>query len=268
MLFNLNIETASRLIGSDSLGSPTHTVVAQQHAYERYTPFGFSTHHACSGVGFAGQFLEASAEQYLLGNGYRGYMPGLMLFGTPDSDSPFGPGGINAYVYCASEPINLVDPTGHMALKGLARLFAGNADEASAALASRSVPRASSAVRQRPAPAHISTRTLAAVQDGGRRSGPNLPARQIREKVITLPSNSSLGGANPKPPKNPLPDPQMYVQEWLNRSPLHKISYDKNPDILAIKRDNRRINTLKIHLNSMRPRNSNKRSAFRLHYLH
>lgn len=62
MPFNLNVETASRLIGSDSLGSPTHTVAAQQHAYEHYTSFGFSIDHACAQVRVADQCLEASAE--------------------------------------------------------------------------------------------------------------------------------------------------------------------------------------------------------------
>ena len=38
-----------------------------------------------------------------------------MRFNTPDSHrfSPFGKGGPNAYVYCAGDPVNHVDPTGH-----------------------------------------------------------------------------------------------------------------------------------------------------------
>ncbi|EGH35731.1 hypothetical protein PSYJA_44541, partial [Pseudomonas syringae pv. japonica str. M301072] len=34
---------------------------------------------------------------YLLGNGYRAFNPVLMRFNSPDSLSPFGEGGVNAY---------------------------------------------------------------------------------------------------------------------------------------------------------------------------
>ena len=34
-----------------------------------------------------------------LGNGYRAYSPALRRFTCPDSESPFGGGGINPYVY-------------------------------------------------------------------------------------------------------------------------------------------------------------------------
>ncbi len=50
---------------------------------------------------------------YLLGNGYRAFNPVLMRFNSPDSLSPFGKGGLNAYAYCAGDPVNRVDPTGH-----------------------------------------------------------------------------------------------------------------------------------------------------------
>lgn len=36
-----------------------------------------------------------------------------MRFHSPDILSPFGAGGIHAYAYCAGDPINHVDPTGH-----------------------------------------------------------------------------------------------------------------------------------------------------------
>jgi hypothetical protein len=35
-----------------------------------------------------------------------------MRFNSPDSWSPFGQGGINAYAYCEGEPTNRVDPNG------------------------------------------------------------------------------------------------------------------------------------------------------------
>ncbi|RMU75656.1 hypothetical protein ALP24_200133 [Pseudomonas syringae pv. aptata] len=36
-----------------------------------------------------------------------------MRFNSPDSMSPFGKGGMNAYAYCAGDPVNRSDPTGH-----------------------------------------------------------------------------------------------------------------------------------------------------------
>ncbi|WP_434706426.1 RHS repeat-associated core domain-containing protein [Pseudomonas sp. Z1-12] len=43
---------------------------------------------------------------YLLGNGYRAFNPGLMRFNSPDSLSPFGEGGLNAYAYSVGDPVN------------------------------------------------------------------------------------------------------------------------------------------------------------------
>lgn len=36
-----------------------------------------------------------------------------MKFCSPDEWSPFGRGGVNAYAYCAGDPVNGSDPTGH-----------------------------------------------------------------------------------------------------------------------------------------------------------
>ena len=64
-------------------------------------------------LGFNGQLREAKLGWYLLGNGYRAYNTRLMRFHSPDSWSPFGRGGLNAYMYCVGDPVNRVDPTGH-----------------------------------------------------------------------------------------------------------------------------------------------------------
>lgn len=93
---------------------------------QAYSPFG---HHpigtSLNGAGFNGEQPEPLTGHYLLGQGYRAFNPVLMRFNSPDSWSPFGDGGINAYAYCDNDPLNKVDPTGHFPniWKGLKNLF-------------------------------------------------------------------------------------------------------------------------------------------------
>ncbi|MFH4134707.1 RHS repeat-associated core domain-containing protein, partial [Acinetobacter baumannii] len=63
--------------------------------------------------GFNGAQPDLVTGHYLLGNGYRAYNPVLMRFNSPDSFSPFGEGGLNAYAYGLNNPIKYIDPTGH-----------------------------------------------------------------------------------------------------------------------------------------------------------
>ncbi|MDB5996355.1 MAG: repeat-associated core protein [Pseudomonas sp.] len=65
-------------------------------------------------LGFNGQRPDQLTGYYLLGNGYRAFNPVLMRFNSPDSLSPFGEGGVNAYAYCKGDPVNQEDSTGHM----------------------------------------------------------------------------------------------------------------------------------------------------------
>jgi RHS repeat-associated protein len=65
-------------------------------------------------TGFTGAYLDPVTAAYPLGNGYRWYLPGLMRFNAPDTVSPFGAGGINPYAYCVEDPINRIDPMGHV----------------------------------------------------------------------------------------------------------------------------------------------------------
>lgn len=78
-----------------------------------YTPFGYINTPSHNGCRFNGQYLEPLTNRYLLGNGYRAYSPVLSRFASPDDFSPFGAGGLNAYIYCAGDPINGSDPSGH-----------------------------------------------------------------------------------------------------------------------------------------------------------
>lgn len=65
-------------------------------------------------LGFTGAYLDPILSGYPLGNGYRVYLPSMMRFSAPDESSPFDGGGLNPYSYCAGDPINRIDPSGHM----------------------------------------------------------------------------------------------------------------------------------------------------------
>lgn len=78
-----------------------------------YTAYGFLPGMARNGqLAFNGQLLVRGVQGYLLGNGHRLYSPALMRFNSPDSLSPFGRGGINAFAYCGGDPVNFSDPAG------------------------------------------------------------------------------------------------------------------------------------------------------------
>ncbi|VVO42029.1 RHS repeat-associated core domain-containing protein [Pseudomonas fluorescens] len=72
-----------------------------------------------SRLGFNGELREQQTCWYMLGNGYRAYNPVLMRFHSPDNFSPFGAGGLNPYMYCTGDPINYLDPTGHIGVGSL-----------------------------------------------------------------------------------------------------------------------------------------------------
>lgn len=83
------------------------------NAYGERTPQGDPGQEMQCLLGFNGEVRDERSGWYLLGRGYRAYNPHLMRFHSPDSLSPFGAGGINSYAYCAGDPINFSDPTGH-----------------------------------------------------------------------------------------------------------------------------------------------------------
>ncbi|WP_158781254.1 RHS repeat-associated core domain-containing protein [Pantoea sp. BAV 3049] len=75
--------------------------------------------------GFNGERPDPVSSTYHLGNGYRAYNPVLRRFNCPDSLSPFGAGGINPYAYCAGDPVNHTDPTGHISWQGILGIVGG-----------------------------------------------------------------------------------------------------------------------------------------------
>ena len=79
-----------------------------------FTPFGHTDAANLANIGFAGERLDRASDCYLLGAGHRSFSPVLMRFQSPDTQSPFLRGGINAYAYCSSDPVNYSDPSGRI----------------------------------------------------------------------------------------------------------------------------------------------------------
>lgn len=92
-----------------------------------FTPYGHRPAESglLSLLGFNGERPEPLTGHYLLGNGYRAFNPVFMRFNSPDSWSPFGEGGVNAYAYCEGNPVNTMDKTGHAKnlIKGILNIF-------------------------------------------------------------------------------------------------------------------------------------------------
>lgn len=80
-----------------------------------YAPHGHrDATSALAAPAFNGEHLDAGSGCHLLGAGHhRPYSPTLGMFLAPDSASPFSAGGLNTLAYCAGDPINRSDPSGH-----------------------------------------------------------------------------------------------------------------------------------------------------------
>jgi RHS repeat-associated protein len=127
--------TSSRktiLLATDQQRSVLNALDATQNHPLAYSPYGHRPrgNGLLSLLGFNGELPDPVTGQYHLGKGYRQFNPVLMRFNCPDSWSPFGSGGINAYAYCNGEPVLGADPTGHSnifmsAWKGFKNTFLG-----------------------------------------------------------------------------------------------------------------------------------------------
>ncbi|VUS55816.1 hypothetical protein SB6415_00043 [Klebsiella pasteurii] len=187
-----------QITGNNMNGSPELSLSAGNSTTFAWSPFGGGaarTGNLASLPGFNGERQDPLSGVTHLGNGYRAYSPALRRFICPDSESPFGEGGINPYVYCDHDPVNNTDPSGHMPKKTTeemeaatrARMAALNAGKTQAQALPAALPqpqRASGAtgnsaaqVRQRAAP-------TAAVQ-GASQQRPRLPAQDIKPKAAT-----------------------------------------------------------------------------------
>lgn len=116
----LNGQTNGALLATDQQGSVLIGVQSTQQHAVAYTPYGYCRPQPDL-PGFNGEQADPVTGYYLLGNGYRAFNPLLMRFNSPDSLSPFGQGGLNAYAYCAGDPVNFNDPLGHSIFSVVAR---------------------------------------------------------------------------------------------------------------------------------------------------
>ena len=113
-----------RLLATDRQRSVLSLLNANPPSSLGYTPYGHRplASGLLSLLGFNGERPDPVTGWYLLGNGYRAFNPVLMRFNSPDSWSPFGEGGLNAYAYCKGDSVNLSDPYGHASGWELIRL--------------------------------------------------------------------------------------------------------------------------------------------------
>ncbi|WGL61380.1 RHS repeat-associated core domain-containing protein [Pigmentibacter sp. JX0631] len=83
-----------------------------------YTPYGERSNLSNSSekkletIGFNGETTDQNSGYQFLGKGYRAYNPSLGRFMQYDSNSPYGKGGFNGYIFAENNPIMKFDPTG------------------------------------------------------------------------------------------------------------------------------------------------------------
>lgn len=104
---------AVTLLATDLQTSVLHSINSTHHQPQAYSPYGHrpAQNVLLSVLGFNSELPDPVTGHYLLGQGHRAYNPVLMRFNRPDTLSPFGKGGINAYAYCSNNPITRIDPT-------------------------------------------------------------------------------------------------------------------------------------------------------------
>ncbi|WP_238084209.1 MULTISPECIES: RHS repeat-associated core domain-containing protein [Pseudescherichia] len=106
-----------QITGNNMNGSPELSLSRGNCNAFAWSPFGGggpSKETVTSLPGFNGERQDPLSGATHLGNGYRAYSPALRRFTCPDSESPFGEGGVNPYVYCDHDPVNNTDPSGHV----------------------------------------------------------------------------------------------------------------------------------------------------------
>ncbi len=105
------------LLMTNNSGSVLEVCTHNDSQKNVYSAYGYSS-AAAALLAFNGEYLDNFLGNYILGS-YRTFSTNLMRFQSPDNQSPFDNGGINAYAYCQDDPINNTDPSGHFTWKYL-----------------------------------------------------------------------------------------------------------------------------------------------------
>ncbi|MFJ3789610.1 RHS repeat-associated core domain-containing protein [Kitasatospora sp. NPDC090091] len=103
------------LLATDGTQTVHMAATADGQEHYAFTPYGQRPVAATRSLpGFTGRPSDPVTGAHHLGNGTRTYNPAILRFNTPDTLSPFGAGGINPYAYCQGDPVNRIDPSGHL----------------------------------------------------------------------------------------------------------------------------------------------------------
>ncbi|EPN59970.1 hypothetical protein A244_08290 [Pseudomonas syringae pv. actinidiae ICMP 18807] len=198
-----NNQSDSALLLTDQQQS----VIAAQGLALAYTPYGHR--HPSAGPmnlpGFTGQRVDPVTGHYLLGNGYRAFNPVLMRFNSPDSLSPFDEGGLNAYAYCEGDPVNRVDPSGHV------RLVLQNTSRRGSSSSQTSLTRRISQASRTPAP--VNTSSVPPAPQGSVDFVLGQTSSQPRSMALQLSTDLANPSAGPLPsmPRLPSVAPPTYM---------------------------------------------------------
>jgi RHS repeat-associated protein len=205
-------------------------------------------------TGFNGEAYDPDSASYLLGLGLRSYSPRLKRFCAADNWSPFGKGGLNAYCYCGGDPINFVDPSGHMR-RHMEQVVIGNGQryKVNENIAVAIGPKPTAPPRPTPSPAsqhdhaqghyqsspHLAAQPptepkLAVPAKTRRNSSPATLNTQTRDAPIASPvlsSDTTPSGSRPPSPDSlsQLPYPVMTWNTAQNSTFSSKASYIRQP---------------------------------------
>ncbi|MGX1019440.1 RHS repeat-associated protein [Pseudomonas sp. Y3 TE3536] len=103
---------SATVIARDQSNTVINTSTAERRQSHTYSPYGYSPSVDNCPLGYNGELIDHTLGAYPLGKGFRFYLQDLGRFNSPDTVPPFS--SLNAYAYCGNDPINAIDPSGHI----------------------------------------------------------------------------------------------------------------------------------------------------------